>query len=483
LGLYKSLDGGVTWAAVTATGASCALQCWYDMALAVDPTNANIVYFSGFSLYKSVNGGTTFTDIGTSIHVDQHAVVFDPTSNTTIYAGSDGGVFKSTTGGTSWTTLNTSLNITQFYPGIAISPTSATTFIGGSQDNGTTEGGAALSWSSQLGGDGAMAAYDWKSGATFAGFTHGSSTDSPQRRDAGSSSWAVKNAGINTNDNANWVPPMTMDPRNPSVLYFGTNRVYRTSNSGDAWTAISPDLTSGGNLAAIAVAPSDSQTVYTGSSDGMVEVTTDLGLTWTPITTGLPVRSVTKIIVDPLDPRTAWLTVSGFSTGHVFKTVNGGRQWTDLSNNLPNDPASAIVLQAGSRELDVGTDIGVFALADGTTSWVPLMTGLPNVVITDLAYDGPRGRLVAGTHGRGIWTLPVATAVLRGNITNTGTLNPMDAQAILSAVAGKPLPAGYVRYPNGDANCDGTVTAEDALLVLMNLVGANTSGFCVGKNK
>jgi hypothetical protein len=111
------------------------------------------------------------------------------------------------------------------------------------------------------------------------------------------------------------------------------------------------------------------------------------------------------------------------------------------------------------------------------------MTGLPNVVITDLAYDGPRGRLVAGTHGRGIWTLPVATAVLRGNITNTGTLNPMDAQAILSAVAGKPLPAGYVRYPNGDANCDGTVTAEDALLVLMNLVGANTSGFCVGKNK
>ena len=167
-------------------------------------------------------------------------------------------------------------------------------------------------------------------------------------------------------------------------------------------------------------------------------------------------------------------------TGHVWKTVSGGAAWTNISSDLPNVPTSAIVYQRGSREIDIGTDIGVFALPLGTTSWLPLAAALPNVPVTDLVYDGPNGRLIAGTHGRGMFALATTSAVLRGNITNSGTLSALDAQQILTAVVGLPIPAGSVRFPNGDANCDGNVTAVDALLVLSKVVGLRTPGTASG---
>ena len=198
------------------------------------------------------------------------------------------------------------------------------------------------------------------------------------------------------------------------------------------------------------------------------------------MTGGLPLRFISRIAVDPLDTRTAWLTVSGYNSGHVFKTTNAGASWSDISYNLPNVPANAVTLQRGSRELDVATDIGVFALPLGASTWTPLAAAMPNVPVIDLVYDGPRGRLIAGTHGRGMFALATSSAVLRGNVTNTGTLSALDAQAILAAVVGLPLPPGATRYPNGDANCDGDVTAVDALLVLSKVVGLNTLNACVG---
>src|ERR1019366_3209558 len=127
LGLYVTTDGGATWSqrsATLSTGNSslmCSLQCWYSMVVAADPTNSTTVYFGGLSLYKSVDGGNTFADLGTSgvLHVDQHAFAFDPTTASTIYAGNDGGIFKSTDAGSTWTSLNTGLSLTQFYAGVS----------------------------------------------------------------------------------------------------------------------------------------------------------------------------------------------------------------------------------------------------------------------------------------------------------------------------------------------------------------------------
>ncbi|MGH7654369.1 MAG: hypothetical protein ACREN6_06865 [Gemmatimonadaceae bacterium] len=483
LGVWKSVDDGTTWTPVAAAGASCSAQCWYDMYVAVSPADPATVYFGGFNLYQSIDSGATFTTITgggkNTVHVDQHALIFDPQRPDTMYAGNDGGIYRSVDGGTTWTTLNTNLAITQFYAGISFNPANATDILGGAQDNGTSEWLGSAAWTLYESGDGGYSAFDRTGTTAYVTFTSGSSSHGTIRRDAGGA--AFLNSGITLADRSEWDLPLVMDPVNSSVLYYGTYLLYRSTNRASTWAAVSPDLTNGsGGIATIAVAPADTNTIYTGSGDGAAYVTSNLGASWKRISTGLPTRAITRIVVDPLDPHTAWLTVSGYGTGHIWKTINGGSSWTNISYDLPNIPTSAMVYQRGSRELDVGTDIGVFALPLGTTSWIPLAAALPNVPVTDLAYDGPGGRLIAGTHGRGMFALATTSAVLRGNITNSGTLSALDAQQILAAVVGLPIPGGSVRFPNGDANCDGDVTAVDALLVLSKVVGLPTPGSCVG---
>jgi hypothetical protein len=190
LGIWQTTDGGTTWIQKKGADQSlCSQQCWYDMVIAVDPTNSAVLYFGGFSLSKSVDSGVTFTDIGTSIHVDHHAFAFDPLTPTTIYTGSDGGIFKSINSGGTWTSLNTNLELTQFYSGISISPTSETTILGGTQDNGTLQWGGTGGWPQVAGGDGGFTALDQLTGGTaFAEtqWTVNSGFSGPRRRDAGS---------------------------------------------------------------------------------------------------------------------------------------------------------------------------------------------------------------------------------------------------------------------------------------------------------
>jgi hypothetical protein len=484
LGIWTTVDGGTVWTQSAASVAFCAIQCWYDMVLAVDPVTPSTVYFGGFSTYKSVDSATTFTDIGQSIHVDVHALAFDTKTPATVYSGNDGGVFASANAGTTWTSLNTNLSLTQFYAGVSMSPASATLLLGGTQDNGTLQWGGSQIWPAVIGGDGGYTAINPLTPTTMFGetqWTQGSTASGPRRKDASTTFFSPKNSGINVTDPAAFIPPIAMDLARPRILYFGTNMLYRTANSGDSWTAISPTLgkTTSGFLNAIGVAQSDSLTVYAGTTDGQVQYTHDLGVTWS-LATGLANAAVSDFAVDPRDAKTAFVTFHGFAATKVYKTVNGGASWTNITFDLPNIPVLAIVFEPGTRDLDIGTDLGVFTLRDGTTSWSPIVAGLPNVAVYDLVYDAPRGRLIAATHGRGMFTLDVNVVALRGDITGDGQITALDAQAILAAVVGNALPAGARRFPNGDANCDGEVTAVDALLVLAKVVGQNTAPFCVG---
>src|ERR1051325_4510747 len=209
--------------------------------------------------------------------------------------------------------------------------------------------------------------------------------------------------------------------------------LYRTANSGDLWTASGSSLVaSNGVLTAIGVAASDSLTVYVGSSDARVAFTHDLGATWIAAT-GLPGVAITDIAVDPRDQRTAIVTFGGFQGSHVWRTTDGGSTWANLTADLPNIPVLAVVIEPGSRDIDVGTDIGVFTLRNGTTSWAPVLNGLPNVAVYDLVFDAPRSRLIAATHGRGMFSLDVTMTALRGDVTGPngapdGSIGPNDAQ-------------------------------------------------------
>jgi hypothetical protein len=420
-GIWKSTNGGTSWTKVLATGVDCGNQCWYDMYIYVDPTTPNTVYFGGLGIYKSTNGGITFSEIafGSGVHTDQHALAFQPGLASTIFAGSDGGIFKSTNSGSTWISLNSNYTTAQFYPGVALDPTSTSDAIGGLQDNDVVLYTGSGVWApTGLCGDGGFTAIDFVTpGTKYAECEGGAAYSGPWRSDSGNS-FVHKVSGINLNDAMLFIPPIAMSPTNSHTLYFGTTRLYKTTNRGDGWTAISPNGTD--PISTVAEAKSSSQVVYVGTSNGNVQVTTNGGANWTQITTGLPSNYITYIAVDPGNSQNAFVTVSGFSSGHVFKTTNGGASWLDISGNLPDIPVNAIALDPGAPTANfyIGTDLGVFQTTDGGSSWAPFNNGLPNVAVLDLVFNQTLGVMVAATHGRGMWKLSFAAAPPNDNFAN-----------------------------------------------------------------
>src|SRR5439155_853909 len=142
-------------------------------------------------------------------------------------------------------------------------------------------------------------------------------------------------------------------------------------------------------------------------------------------------------------PQRAYVTVSGFGSGHVFRTVNRGGSWQDISSNLIDVPVNAILRLPGSDELYVGTDLGVFQSGDDGLTWAPSATGMPNVAVLDLAFQNVTQTIVAATHGRGMFAHTVAgVGALRGDVSLDGQVSAMDAQGILTGVAGLAAPGG-----------------------------------------
>jgi photosystem II stability/assembly factor-like uncharacterized protein len=426
-GIWRTIDGAATWEKRTATNASCGNQCWYDMTIAVDPADSTVVYFGGVYLFKSTNGAESFTSISGNIHVDQHVLAFAPSDRGQLFVGNDGGIYRSVNGGSSWTSLNTNLVLTQFYEGIALHPWDPQVVLGGTQDNGTLLSSGVPSWSHVLGGDGGFTAIDHRNPLTRYAETQwaaSSGYSGPRRSDGGG--YNLKTSGIDLADRALFIPPLVMDPTDPAVLYFGTYRVYRTADRGESWTPISLDLTTGsGRISAIAPAAADPAVIYVGTSDGLVQVTENGGAAWAP--RSLPTsgaRYVQDIAVDPRDPLTAYVVVSGFLTPHVFRTTDGGRTFTNVSGSLPDTPVNAVVVDPTSRgTVVIGTDLGTYLSADSGSTWTPLTDGMPNVAVFALEYNANTGTLIAATHGRGMFQLqldrPLTLAVVDGIASDT----------------------------------------------------------------
>jgi uncharacterized protein (TIGR03437 family) len=434
-GFYKSVDGGTNWTQLPSAPNYCGGQCPITNTVAVSPTNANAVFVGGNTdvvggiasgtavIWRSLDGGSTWDIVSNgysgAVHIDQKAFAFS-SDGAMLYVGNDGGVWSTTGVAAStlnWTNLNSSLALTQFYPGLSIDPSNVNISFGGTQDNGIQQYAGGV-WQSVTCGDGGQTVIDPVQPSTV----YASCGNQIQKSTSGGgpNSWSAADTGVFTADRATIIcPPLAIDPSNHLNLYFGTYRVYKSSNGAGSWSPVSSDLTFGnGTLSTIAVAPSDSNTVYIGTSNGIVQVTTNAGAgasaAWTDRTPGLPSRSVTQIAVNSLNPLVAFVTLSGFSgfgdtQGHVFQTVNGGASWSDISGNLPNSPADGIVIDPDqSNTLYVATDIGVFATVDGGTTWDPPGSGLPGGAVTALALHRSTRILRAATHGRSVWDLQLA---------------------------------------------------------------------------
>ncbi len=212
-----------------------------------------------------------------------------------------------------------------------------------------------------------------------------------------------------------------MDPNNNNVLYYGTSKVYRTTNAASNWTAISPDLTNGnqarlGTVTTIAVAPSNSNVIIAGTDDANVWITSNNGTNWTKVTSGLPYRWITRVAIDPLDENIAYATFNGLKwvdpQPHVFRTTNKGANWTDISSNLPDAPVNAFAIDPlRTNVLFVGSDVGAYVSFNTGGSWQFLGQGLPMVSVYDMKIHPTGYYLVAGTHGRSMYKIDLTQVV------------------------------------------------------------------------
>ena len=408
-GLYRSVDGGATWSQLpnlppdifSEDGQG---QGAFNLFVRVTPEDAAIVYVGAIGLWRSADFGDTWTNLSESarLHEDQRDIVFDPADPRTFYLIGDSDVWRSSNGGETFTSLNSSLAVTQFQT-VGLHPSNPALAVGGTQDNGTILYRGGFAWQQGRPGDSGAALY---SSANPERIYTVARRHSVRRSDDGGRTFRLISEGLDAADRVQFYPPLLSDPNQPDTLYLGTHRLWRSQDGGEHWLPVSGDLTRGGSatLTALAVAPISSLVLYAGSSNGQVKVSRNGGINWFSAAP-LPARFVTSIAVHPASGTRAFVSMSGFGTGHVFRTDDEGNSWQDISGNLPDIPVNVVLLDAVSPDtVYLGTDIGVFVLAEDG-SWIPLQQGLPNAVVLGLSQNPATGLLVAATHGRGAFAL------------------------------------------------------------------------------
>jgi len=427
--IYKSTNSGSSFSMVfsgsttnlldwACNGSGSGGQGWYDLCIASDPTDSDIVFTGGVNTWKSTDGGSSWSIVNhwssscggqaTNVHADKHYLAFQNGSST-LFECNDGGIYKTTDSGDSWNDLTNTMVISQMYR-LGVAQTVSNDVITGLQDNGTKNYEAGT-WEDVIGGDGMECAIDFTDEDTQYGSLYYG--DIKRTTNHWLSSTTISD-GIP--GGGAWVTPYLIDPNNSSTLYVGYSDVWKSTNQGNSWTQISN--WGGSNLQALAVASSNSQFIYAATYSTIYR-TTNGGSSWTDITSNLPVSSdnITYISVKDDNPNTVWVSFSGFNAEGVYQTTNGGSSWTNISAGLPQLPVNCVIqntLNTGEEELYAGTDVGVYVKI-GSDDWTSFIDGLPNVVVNelDIYYDEttPANSLIrAATFGRGLWESDLWTA-------------------------------------------------------------------------
>ncbi len=411
-GVYLSVDGGLTFALKSGTTNTLGWytgtttddkdgQGWYDLAIAVSPTNKSIVTTGGVNIWQSTDEGVTWTkksawnavNSATNYsHADHHDLIY---SGSTIYNGNDGGVFKSTDGGTVWSDISSNISNAQMY-GLGLSASSATTIISGHQDNGTNLTTNGTTWSEVNGGDGMLCFIDRTNNANmFSSIYNGNLYRSTN---SGASFSAIKVVA-----GGGWVTPWLQDPNTAATIYAGGTNVEKSINSGTNWTTIS-SFTGVGTLVALDVAKTNSLIIVAASGTKVMK-TINGGTAWTDITVGLPASvTIQNVTIDVNDANVIYVALASYSGSSVYRSTNGGTAWTNISAGLPSIPANCFVTQVGAAGVVYcGTDLGVYFSSNSGTTWESFTNGMPGITVKDLEIYYPTGKLRAATYGRGIW--------------------------------------------------------------------------------
>jgi photosystem II stability/assembly factor-like uncharacterized protein len=444
--LRISGDGGLTWSSpLAAADGYCNGQGWYDIGVAIDPTNANIFYigggtnFGGTNLSKSVDRGQTFAEIyygaGFYLHTDTHAITVAPSNPSVVYFGSDGGIWKSVNAGAAWQSLNNAtFNALQF-ESLALHRLNRNFTIGGTQDNGTEHQRPDGTWIQADGGDGGYSVIDQNAADTtsvtmyhtyynapsFMGFERASVVVNgiPQWEAFLGVSNGQSNNGIGVGENVAFYAPLVQGPGSPNTIYFGSDRLYRSVDRGTTMSVVSQapldpfDQSHGAQIKAIGISPQNDNVRIVGTQAGHVFSTTTGSSLLTDVTGPIPYY-VARTVIDPNNATTAYVAVGGFDVGvgkHIWKTTNlagGGSTWQSSGTGIPDVPVNALVVDpADSTHLYAGTDVGVYSSTDAGATWNPYGDGLPRVSVFDIGIQNPFRLLRIATHGRGMYEIPI----------------------------------------------------------------------------
>jgi hypothetical protein len=425
-------------------------QGFYDIAIGVDPVNSANVYAAGVVTYssntlaviESMTSGASWTDItavgGIEPHTDNHAITFDSSSR--MLLGNDGGIWRYDPTVPSWTNLNGNLNTIQF-TGVGLHPSSTSTIVGGSQDNGTESSTGSLVWSMIDGGDGGFAqisqtiATRWYHVAPVGSF---GPTHFFRRSDNSGASWMDKTSDF-VNTNSIFYPPFTVDPTNGDHLFIGLDRVYESTTAADGWFPISTPgsggFPSGTTVRAVAYAPGTSPAVVYAATGAGIYVTTNDGTSWN--SRSLPAGgTVNEIDVDPSDAtgQTAVAIISSFNaaSGQVYRTTTAGATWTNITGNLPAIPTwSAKIDTDANHTIYVSNETGVYSSPSPYTTWAAFGTGLSHAQGVDLELNRTLHELSVATHGRGAWAILTAGAASVTNVTSSKANGTYGAGALI----------------------------------------------------
>ncbi|HJQ20134.1 MAG TPA: glycosyl hydrolase [Gemmatimonadaceae bacterium] len=522
-GLWRSDDAGKTWRLMSDQRLIRA-RAWYYTNVTADPRNADVVYVMNAPITKSIDGGRTFAVLPAP-HGDNHQLWINPTNSDDMIAANDGGATISMNAGRTWSTQNNQptaqiyrVNTDRQFPYWV---------YGAQQDNSSltipsaTSGAGidATDWYSVAGCESAHLAFDpahprYIYGGCYQGMIEEFDRDTRLSRNV--MAWPALSLAQPTNTlryRFNWSAPIATSPNDRNVIYHGGNVLFRSSDRGNTWTTISPDLTrndpntqgfggtpitnegAGGEvyntIYYIAESEKAPGMIWVGTDDGLVQLTRDGGRTWTNVTPkGLPPGQINAIEPSPNDAETAYIAFYRVkwndNAPYIYKTHDGGKSWTPIVSGLPVDEAARVVREGRLRRgmLYAGTETGAWISFDDGGHWQSIQGNLPHVPVTDLQVSGT-GDLVASTEGRAFWILDAVYPFPQGLDTTRATrlFAPRNAYRTSYGFAGEAGAQGFGSAPLGQNPPPGAVlyfylantpdTTANALPTKLEILGAD----------
>ena len=441
-GLYRSDDGGQSFEYLNESSGP-RQRPWYYTRVYADSKDVDTVYVLNVAVHKSTDGGKSFRSMQAG-HSDHHDWWIDPSDNTRMAAANDGGVCVTVDGGRTWTDQD--FATAQFYH---VSTDNAFPYrvLGAQQDNSTVRIASrtfsrsitADDWTSTAGGEsGYVVAKPNDPDVVFGGNYGGTMEMENHRLNIRRSvdPWPDNPMGHGAADlvqRFQWTFPIVFSPRDPNLMYVGSQYVLRSRDDGGSWERISPDLTrndksrmgpSGGPITkdntsveyygtvfTIAESPKKAGTIWTGSDDGLVHITQDNGRTWQKVTpTGAPEWGLISMVeASPHRAGTAYVALDNHENDdlapYIYRTADFGKTWTKITAGIAADHYVRVVREDPSKAglLYAGTENGVYVSFDNGGRWYPLQNNLPIVPIHDMVVKDDD--LVLATHGRSFWIL------------------------------------------------------------------------------